>query len=393
MLAPLADTQRPHLEVEQVYRDHFEFVWTNLRRFGVPRELLEDACHDVFVVVQRRALDFDPGRASPRTWVFAIVRRVASDHRRSRQRRERKLSRVRAHSVEPSRHSGETVAEARTLALEFLGSIDEEHAAIFVLSQLYGVPLREIAASLDLNPNTVASRLRATRTRFKTLAGGEEEVQRLTAEETPPEEAKARVLASLCPLLMPVPKAAVLTGLKAALLGLCVAGGIVAVLVAQAPAPAGLSPDEVFASNELGPTGLRALDSTIPDVQPLPPSPETPQSRLAPRQRKRSPVAPAPVAAAPPVTTSSPTGDLRAELVLITKARAAVRQGKPTLALRTAHAYASRFPQGLLQTEMDVVRVDSLCRLGRREDASAVAGKLGSSEEQSPKSVCPEAHR
>ncbi len=384
MLAPITATERPHVEVEHVYRDHFAFVWTNLRRFGVPPELLEDACHDVFVVVHRRASDFDPGRASLRTWVFGIVRRVASDHRRSRQRRERKLSRVRSQAAPPPSPSGQTVAEARTLAREYLGSIDEEHAAIFVLSQLYGVPLREIATSLDLNPNTVASRLRATRSRFKSLANAEEQ---LTRETSPPEGAKARVLAGLCPLLMPSPKPSVLTGFKGALLGACIASAIAVAALSQAPPQLDSSPDEVFASYNVGFTGLHTLDSTIPDVQPLPPPPDGPRPKLAPRRHRRSPVAPA--SKTPPQSTAAPSGDLRAELALIREARSAVREGKPTLALRTARAYATRFPRGLLQTEMDVVRVDSLCRLGRQADASAVAGGLRNADPQAPTSVCP----
>lgn len=387
MLASTAATGQPHLQVDQVYRDHFEFVWTNLRRFGVSPELIEDACHDVFVVVHRRASEFDPGRSSLTTWVFGIVRRVASDHRRSRQRRERKLSHIQAHAVRLAPHSGQTTAEARSLALQFLGSIDEEHAAIFVLSQLYDVPLREIAVSLELNPNTVASRLRATRKRFKAL-NDHEEVQRLTGEETPPEDAKARVLAGLCPLLAPPPKPAVLTGLKAAFAGLCIAGGVAVLALAQAPVGDAPPAQDTFEIDDASMASIGPLQSAIPDLQPAPPRAKSPRPKLAPRPRRRWDEEPptAVVATAPPPLQSK--SSLRAELALVTEARSAVRDGDPKAALRAARRYTKRFPQGLLQTEMDVVRVDSLCRLGRHADAAALARTLPSTETQPPKSVC-----
>ncbi len=384
MLASTAATEHRHLEVGQVYRDHFAFVWTNLRRFGVSPELVEDACHDVFVIVHRRASEFDPDRASLRTWVFGIVRRVASDHRRSRQRRERKLSRIRAL---PERRSGPATAEARSLALQFLGTIDEEHAAIFVLSQLYDVPLREIAASLNLNPNTVASRLRATRKRFKALSD-REEIEQLTNEESPPEGAKEKVLAGLCPLLIPPPQPTLLIGLKGLFLGLCIASAVALVAVAQAHSPGGSSPEGIIVANDGGLAEAGALEATIPDVKPVPPRSDPPIVTVVSRPRRRTPQSRTPPVAEAP-SPASPNSSLRAELALVTEARSAVRDGKPTLALRTARTYAKRFPQGLLHNEMDVVRVDSLCRLGRQDDAAALAKTLGVSKGSSPKAVCP----
>lgn len=386
MLAPTAATEQPSIRVDQVYRDHFEFVWTNLRRFGVPPEQIEDACHDVFVVVHRRASEFDPGRASLTTWVFGIVRRVASDHRRSRQRRERKLSHIQAHAVQPPQHSTQTTAEARSLALQFLGSIDEEHAAIFVLSQLYDVPLREIAVSLDLNPNTVASRLRATRKRFKEL-NDREEVQNLLGEETPPEEAKARVLAALCPLLSPAPKPAVLTGFTGAFLGLCIATGVAVVAVSQTSAGGPPPAEEMFATRDPNIAGIGPLESTIPDILPQAPRPESPTPKATPPPRRSTPGLPPPADLAVP-PPAPPKSSLPAELALVAEARSAARSGHPTAALRTARLYAKRFPRGLLQTEMNVVRVDSLCRLGRQEDAAAVVSTLGTPKAQVPKPVC-----
>src|SRR6185312_8546166 len=64
------------------------FVLRTLRRLGVPSADLNDLCQETFVVVHRRLPDYD-GRASLRTWIYAICARTASAHRRSiRARRE-----------------------------------------------------------------------------------------------------------------------------------------------------------------------------------------------------------------------------------------------------------------------------------------------------------------
>src|SRR5262245_30718822 len=44
-----------------LYREHFDFVFRNLRRLGVPSEATDDALQEVFCVVLRRIDDYRPG--------------------------------------------------------------------------------------------------------------------------------------------------------------------------------------------------------------------------------------------------------------------------------------------------------------------------------------------
>src|SRR5689334_9453575 len=67
----------------EIYDAQFAFVWRSLRRLGVDPSGLDDAAQDVFLVVHRRLPEFE-GRASLKTWVYEIVRRVARDHRRTK---------------------------------------------------------------------------------------------------------------------------------------------------------------------------------------------------------------------------------------------------------------------------------------------------------------------
>ena len=79
---------------DQIYAQHFAFVWRVLRTFGVAEAALEDAAQDVFVVVHRRLPEFE-GRSAITTWLFAIARRVAGSHRRRVTREDRVAARRR----------------------------------------------------------------------------------------------------------------------------------------------------------------------------------------------------------------------------------------------------------------------------------------------------------
>ena len=87
--------ERPALVFEEVYAQHFDFVWRTARRLGVGDLHVDDVVQDVFVVVHRKLAGFE-GRSSLKTWLYAITRRVVSDHRRAQKRR-----RPRGRSIEP----------------------------------------------------------------------------------------------------------------------------------------------------------------------------------------------------------------------------------------------------------------------------------------------------
>lgn len=72
-------------------RDAFRLVYdlTAAKLFGIclricgERQAAEDVLHDVYLLVWRRAGAFEPGRASPITWLGTIARNRAIDWRRA----------------------------------------------------------------------------------------------------------------------------------------------------------------------------------------------------------------------------------------------------------------------------------------------------------------------
>jgi len=161
----LAESQRAQTFAE-AYEAHFDFVWRSARRLGVPEASTDDVVQDVFVTVYRRLGEFE-GRSQLRTWIFGILRHTVRDLRRSQRRKP----------TEPFTHEPETLAdgphdtaaerEGTRLLHEVLLSLDDDQREVFVLAELEQMSAPEIGVALEVNVNTVYSRLRAARQSFE----------------------------------------------------------------------------------------------------------------------------------------------------------------------------------------------------------------------------------
>lgn len=151
---------------EDLYAAHFDFVWRNLRRQGVPDSSLEDAVQDTFLVVHRRLADLRPD-ASPRAWLFTIALRVAHDyHRRSRRKPAVSFDVERHAGAEDGPFERTAAAQAARALQEFLAGLDADKRAVFVLAELEQMSAPEMSQALGAGINTIYSRLRVARERF-----------------------------------------------------------------------------------------------------------------------------------------------------------------------------------------------------------------------------------
>jgi RNA polymerase sigma-70 factor (ECF subfamily) len=168
------DPLRAEVSFEQVYSTYVEFVWRTARRLGVEEAAADDVVQSVFLAVYQKLDDFE-WRSTLKTWLFAILLRVASEHRRAARRRSPHL----AHgSVDPdlvpdgaiNPHEALSRAEAsRTIDL-LLESLEGDKRVVFVMAELEGMTAREIGLVTGLEPSAVYSRLRAARTDFERAA-------------------------------------------------------------------------------------------------------------------------------------------------------------------------------------------------------------------------------
>lgn len=170
--------EQPPVRFSDVYDAYLDFVWSMVRRLGVPPSQLEDAVQDTFVVVYRRLAGFR-GASTVKTWVGGIAVRVAHEYRRRNQRAgaeeplEHHLD-VPATAGDPQRAA--EAAQAWATLERLLEVLDEDQRTVFVLAQLEELSAAEIAEIVEAPVNTVYSRLRLARAKLQTaltaLRGG-----------------------------------------------------------------------------------------------------------------------------------------------------------------------------------------------------------------------------
>jgi RNA polymerase sigma-70 factor, ECF subfamily len=151
------------IDFASIYRAHLDYVWSTLRRLGVAPRDLEDLAHEVFLVVHRKLADYDRERPM-RPWLFGIAYRIASDDRKKAARRGPHDDSGDALASQRPSPEGETLQrEAIGIAQRALAAIDDEARAVFILAELDGVAVTEVAETLSIPVNTAYTRLRRAR--------------------------------------------------------------------------------------------------------------------------------------------------------------------------------------------------------------------------------------
>ncbi|MEO8183740.1 MAG: hypothetical protein ABI895_33340 [Deltaproteobacteria bacterium] len=105
----------------------------------------------------------------------------------------------------------------------------------------------------------------------------------------------------------------------------------------------------------------------------------------APERRQRSPLAPTPpnVGASAPRVAAPVSLPLSAQLELLKRARSLLRSGDAASALETLDRYASERGTDL-EDEAQLLRVEALSALGRRSEATELAGRFVAQHPDSP---------
>jgi RNA polymerase sigma-70 factor (ECF subfamily) len=157
---PEADERRQ--EFRSLYREHFGYVWRTLARYGVPASQLEDGAQEVFVIVLRRFGSWRE-RASFRSWLHGVARRVASAQRRQQARHQRKLEALPPVADTPP-VDGQLHQRRRLDALTAaIAQLEPQRREVFVLCEIEGLSAPEVSDALECKLNTVYSRLRRAR--------------------------------------------------------------------------------------------------------------------------------------------------------------------------------------------------------------------------------------
>jgi RNA polymerase sigma-70 factor (ECF subfamily) len=173
-LASTATTIRaasPHVDsgaarIAAMFDEHFESIWRFLRRMGVPQRDVDDAAQEVMLIATRKVEQIAPGKE--RGFLFGVAYRVASDARRAQaNRRETDLDGLEERiDASPDPEILVDRLRARAVLDQVLEGMPLDFRAVFVLTEIDGLSMGEVAELLEIPGGTVASRLRRGREHF-----------------------------------------------------------------------------------------------------------------------------------------------------------------------------------------------------------------------------------
>jgi RNA polymerase sigma-70 factor, ECF subfamily len=152
-------------------KEHVATLWRIVARMGVPAHQVDDVLQETFITAARRSADIEPGRE--RAFLIATATRLCANYRqRAHVRREvsqgEKLEGYA--SAQPDAEGLLMQKRLREQLEHALAGLSDEQRAVFVLYELEGFSVPEIADLLSLPLGTVASRLGRARTKFAEAA-------------------------------------------------------------------------------------------------------------------------------------------------------------------------------------------------------------------------------
>lgn len=150
---------------DQRYRE----VWRLLRRFGVDPAAVDDAAQRVFWIAAQKLDAIERGKEF--AFLYGISTRVAAEERRKSTRHDRLHATDSPDDIASTAPTAEEQLDqqrARSLLDEVLDRMPDPQREVFVLFELEGLEIRQIASLLDLPIGTVGSRLRSARETFTT---------------------------------------------------------------------------------------------------------------------------------------------------------------------------------------------------------------------------------
>ncbi len=162
-----AEDDPSKLRLAELLHAHFQLVWRAVRRFGVPPRSADDAAQEVFIVAAAKLDDIRRGKE--RQFLYSVAARVAANFRRGA---------IHLHESPGEQPVLDEAAELpdaealldqkrqRELLDRVLDGLTEDLRTAFVLFELEGLSVPEIAEVLEVPVGTVASRLRRARELF-----------------------------------------------------------------------------------------------------------------------------------------------------------------------------------------------------------------------------------
>lgn len=142
-------------------------------RILADRQLAEDVLQDTYLTVWRKAETFDPGRASPITWLATLARNRALDRVRARGPRSFVSDDILAATPDAAPLASETLAfgDDYRRVVVCLDGLDPGHAAAVRQIFLNGLTYEALAQRIDTPIGTVKSWVRRSLIKLRACLG------------------------------------------------------------------------------------------------------------------------------------------------------------------------------------------------------------------------------
>jgi len=415
--------------LETIYRRHQGLVRWVLRARGVPDAALDDHVHDVFLAILRRLPERDPA-VPMRAWVAGVARNVSFSHRRTAARQQHRALRLVVPDDPPRPDEELERREAWQALSAFLDDLGPEQREVFVMVEVTGMRVSELAETTGMPANTLHSRLKVARTRFSQRFDGPGE-QRTALLQRAREQGRAEpkerrrtwaMIAASMEGLRAVPgagaaaggasQAAWLMGSTRMLTAVTLAVGVLgaaAVVGARSPAVERSGGAATVPRVEASRSGRGSTPSAIAPVAEAVPAERSAPSEpgvtpVQPRERARdrpavgrsrteappvsgsaAPPAPGSAASTAPSASAEPTdAELLRAMSAVEQARAALDRGQARRALSALDDHGASF--GMLERERRRLELDAACRLddaARSRRAAAALAELGATVDAS----------
>jgi RNA polymerase sigma-70 factor, ECF subfamily len=168
------------ISFNDVYREYGQTVIGWLRRLGVAESDLEDVFQNVFLAIHHKLPTYE-GRAKLSTWLYKFCVYKACDYH-SQRRRHRRSQALLLLAV-PEECDAQGDAEQRLLAQrglsllqQALASMPEDQVLAFIMYEVEGLSVKEVASIQRCPLFTVYGRLRMARRKILAIFDPDEDV-------------------------------------------------------------------------------------------------------------------------------------------------------------------------------------------------------------------------
>ena len=175
---------RSKARLERIFNEQHDFIWRLLRRLGLSTEHADDAAQQVFLVAAERLGDIR--KESERAFLFGTALRVARTVSRTERRMVLDNDMDLRRSQAPKAEELIDMRHAAKLMDGILGAMDIDLRAAFILFELEGMKISEIASLANVPIGTATSRLRRGREAFQASVARIEKSLRRQSRETKP---------------------------------------------------------------------------------------------------------------------------------------------------------------------------------------------------------------